>query len=220
MNVWQLLSLAALLTVITACGSTTTNEPTASAPAQNESTESAPSEEDVQTVDPVEYTIVDAESGVVAGRKRVTANILAPNATTFEQRGETIIAAAKDLQESESADVVAIFMIPSEKLIGEGVNLALVRYAPDGKGFSGDQDWTWEVQASQESVDPQAFKVRELFVEKSPEFQMETEFGPAVDEEAVTQAIADELGITVDEVDSLFIESIFTPEDYSSPSMD
>lgn len=96
-------------------------------------------------IGPVAYTIVDSGGNTVQGRKRIEVRIVAPEARTFEQRGETVVLAAKELQERENAAVVFVILEPSAALAGLGSSLALAKYAPDGGGWSGDQGWTWEV---------------------------------------------------------------------------
>lgn len=150
---------------------------------------------------PVTYTIVDSGGNTVQGRKRIEVRIVAPEAQTFEQRGETVILAAKELQERENAAVVFIILEPSAALAGLGSPLALARYAPDGGGWSGDQDWTWEVEASRDSIDPMQVKVAEKWEEKKDSFQISDGFGGTMtDEDALTEALVKELGITEDQV--------------------
>ena len=159
------------------------------------------------------YTVIDSDSNVIQGRKRIEVRIIAPLAKTFEQRGETVILAAQELQVAENADVVFVILEPSAALAGQGSALALARYAPDGKGF-GDQDWTWEVSSSREPIDPLQLKIAEAWQEKKGSFQVDDGFGGTkTDDDALSKAIAKDFGISPDEIGFLYFE----PEDYPIP---
>ena len=143
------------------------------------------------------YTVIDSDSNVIQGRKRIEVRIIAPLAKTFEQRGETVILAAQELQVAENADVVFVILEPSAALAGQGSALALARYAPDGKGF-GDQDWTWEVSSSREPIDPLQLKIAEAWQEKKGSFQVDDGFGGTkTDDDALSKAIAKDFGISL-----------------------
>jgi len=150
---------------------------------------------------PVAYSIVDSGGDTVQGRKRIEVRIVAPEARTFEQRGETVILAAKELQERENAAVVFVILEPSAALAGLGSSLALAKYAPDGGGWSGDQGWTWEVEASRDSVDPMQVKVAERWEERKDAFQISDGFGGTMtDDDALSEALAKELGVTEEQI--------------------
>ena len=159
------------------------------------------------------YTVIDSDSNVIQGRKRIEVRIIAPLAKTFEQRGETVILAAQELQVAENADVVFVILEPSAALAGQGSALASARYAPDGKGF-GAQDWTWEVSSSREPIDPQQLRIAEAWLEQKGSFQVDDGFGGTkTDDDALSKAIAKDFGISPDEIGFLYFE----PEDYPIP---
>jgi len=155
-------------------------------------------------IGPVEYTVVDRQNVSIPGRTRLSASIVAPDALTFEQRAQTAMKAAKELQESTNGYVITVFLVPSPDLVGMGINLAIARYAVDGRGYSGDQNWQWEVQATDEPVDAQQLRITELWEEKQASFLIPDGYGGMKpDEKAVDEAVAAELGIDVSEVRTL-----------------
>ncbi|MGB3493448.1 MAG: DUF4875 domain-containing protein [Elainellaceae cyanobacterium] len=128
-------------------------------------------------IEPVAYTIVDRENDPLPNRRRISISIVAPEALTFEQRAQTVMKAAQELQDSENAHVVTVFLVPSPKLVGMGLPLAIARYAPDSGGYSGDQGWQWEVQATDQPVDEQRLRITELWEEKKSSFLIPDGYG-------------------------------------------
>ncbi len=93
------------------------------------------------------YQILSNEDFSFAGRKRYQFNITAPLAKTHTQLTHTAINAAQELQRQYAAQVIYIFIGETLTQIDNGNALVIARYAPDGGGNSGDQDWTWQVEA-------------------------------------------------------------------------
>lgn len=151
-------------------------------------------------IGPVKYTVVDRQNVSIPGRTRLSASIVAPEALTFEQRAQTVMKAAKELQESTNGYVITVFLVPSPDLVGMGINLAIARYAVDSRGYSGDQNWQWEVQATDESVDEQQLRITELWEEKRSSFLIPDGYGGMKPDE---EAVAAKLGIDVSEVRTL-----------------
>lgn len=163
---------------------------------------------------PQPYRVVDSGRNTVLGRKRIEVRIVAPEAETFEQRGETVILAARELQAAENAQVVMVVLEASEALAGEGYVKALARYAPDGGGFSGDQGWTWQVTSSPLPLDPQQVEIAEAWSSRRDNFQISDGFGgTTTDEDALSAEIAADFGLSPDEVRLFYL----FPEDYPSP---
>jgi hypothetical protein len=99
----------------------------------------------------VPYTVINAAGGDMR-RKKAEAYIAAPTAVTRDQRAETAIKAARELRQQQGADVISVFLEPNPEEWGKGGAVAIARYAPDGKGY-GQNDWTWEVEATGEPID-------------------------------------------------------------------
>ena len=99
----------------------------------------------------VPYTVIDV-GGNNMSRKKASAYIAAPKAVTREQRAETAIKAARELLLQQQAGVIDVYLEPNPERWVRGGGVAIARYAPDGKGW-GQNDWTWEVEATGEPVD-------------------------------------------------------------------
>lgn len=52
-----------------------------------------------------------------------------------------------DFQKQQNANVVYIFLGDDIEKINNGDASAIARYVPDCGGNSGEQDWTWQVEA-------------------------------------------------------------------------
>ncbi len=196
--------ILALLIPLTSCGgapqSTKSSLSASPSPAASQSPKASP------TATAVTYNVAEREDNSIAGRKRLSVYLVAPEAKTLKQRGETAIAAAEKLQKESGAKVVTVFLIPTGKKVGgelvfAGTNLALARYAPDSGGYSGDQGWKWEVQAYDGAVNPQEIKIAERWYEEEGKYQIDDGFGGTMtDEDALSAALAAEFGVSPDDV--------------------
>jgi len=91
------------------------------------------------TKDAVDYQIIDLDDMSFPGRIRISLDILAPEATTREQFSATAAKAAIDIQKKHRADIVTVFLNPSEVVIGTGNWYSRAVYAPDKGGYSGKE---------------------------------------------------------------------------------
>lgn len=82
------------------------------------------------------------------GRNRLEWWITAPEATTYEQRAVTAMQAAIDLQKESKAQVASIWLEVDPESVAKNKQLAVVLYSPDGGGLSGDDKWSWKVEAA------------------------------------------------------------------------
>jgi hypothetical protein len=82
-------------------------------------------------------------------------------ADTFEKRGQTVVNAARELQRTQSVDVVEVWLEPNENTLGLGFVLAMATYSPDGKGLSGfENGGVWEnVNSTDYQVSAKAMKM-------------------------------------------------------------
>lgn len=119
----------------------------------------------------VEYTVVKTEDVSFAGRTRVNRYVVAAHANTREQRAQTAIKAAMDLQHETLAQVSSVVVELSAWLAGHGHPVATADYAIDGRGMSGDQSWTWRVSASDEPVTPDRLRVAETYYQYRPRYR-------------------------------------------------
>jgi hypothetical protein len=130
------------------------------------------------------------------GRTRLEWGITS-SARSFEERAQTAMKAAFDLQKKSKADVVSIWLEIGPAMAGAGHQLAIARYAPDGGGFSGDQKWIWEVEAAVQEPDPLEIEVGELWYQNSEAYRG---LDGALDEPSLKAFIAEKLGVEKEKV--------------------
>ena len=119
------------------------------------------------------------------------------SAVTKRQLADTVMAAALYYAEAKNAAVVGI-MLDSQPgpAFGKTV-LATATYAPDGKGVSGSDDWTWNtLQATPRGLTAQELKIQRLWGEMREQFQA----NGFTDEKGLTVAIAKKLKIPAEKV--------------------
>lgn len=146
------------------------------------------------------YSIFHEGDFSFAGRKRMEWWVTSPEAKSFEERAQTAIKAAIDLQKKSNADMVSIWLEISPSIAGSGNQFAVARYAPDGAGISGVKkvdNWTWEVEATGDIPDQQSVTMAELWYHNRPSFLLKNGL---TDEPKLKAAIAKKLGIKADQV--------------------
>ena len=119
------------------------------------------------------------------------------SAVTKRQLADTVMAAALYYAEAKNAAVVGI-MLDSQPgpAFGKTV-LATATYAPDGKGVSGSDDWTWNtLQATPRGLTAQELKIQRLWGEMRGKFQVDG----STDEGRLKAAIAKKLKIPAEKV--------------------
>ena len=137
----------------------------------------------------------------ISNRSIVDITILAPEAKTFDEYAQTAMKAAKEQLEKQGVDVIYVYLAPDASLVGIGPYYARVHYALDGKGLSGEQDWTWEVYATHEIYTETEIKVTYLWEQYKERYRVD-EF--VFNEEALIKAIANELSINEEDVMPLY----------------
>lgn len=114
------------------------------------------------------------------------------SAVTKRQLADTVMAAALYYAEAKSADVVGIVLDSQPGPAFGKIPLATVTYAPDGKGVSGSDNWTWDMlQATPRGLTAQELKIQRLWGEMRGQFQA----NGFTDEERLKAAIAKKLKI-------------------------
>jgi hypothetical protein len=98
---------------------------------------SNPSPVRTNTLQSIPYSVLTSKDESMPDRKRLFFSIAAPDAKTFMARGQTVVTAAMELRRNNQADVVEVWLEPSENTRGLGLVLAVATYSPDGKGMSG-----------------------------------------------------------------------------------
>jgi hypothetical protein len=108
------------------------------------------------------YEVLNLHDISFAGRDRYKAHIYAPEAVTYEQRAHTAMKAAKEICLNKKAHFVSALLEPSPALAGKGDIVAMADYAVDGRGVSGEEQWTWNVQSSRSEVTAQQIADAEI----------------------------------------------------------
>ena len=160
------------------------------------------------------YETISVNDTSFGARKRLSARIVAPTAVTHEQRAQTALKAAVDLQKQRRVDAVGVFLEISPGLAGIGYVLAIADYAPDGGGWSGStpfRNGIWEAAATDHVVPDTVIKMAELWFQHEKKFQVNDGFGGTMtDESALRKYIAGLIGIDPAEVDLLPLANIIT----------
>lgn len=113
------------------------------------------------------------------------------------QLAATVITAARYYAQEKRAAVVSITLDSQPGPAFGKTVLATAIYAPDGKGVSGSDDWTWStLQATPRGLTAQELKIQRLWGEMRKQFQA----NGFTDEGRLTAAIAKKLKIPAEKV--------------------
>lgn len=153
-----------------------------------------------------QYTVIDDADVSFPGRTRLNRFISAPAALSKEDRAETVMQAAKDLQAQKDADLVTIYLEVGLFAKGQGRSLAMATYIPDGCGNSGDDcdGVEWKVSASDYQLTEQELAIWKGWREHREQF---IEDG-LVNESRLIAFLADQMNISEDQIDLPWIEQV------------
>lgn len=159
---------------------------------------------DLPTAQAVEYRTIETSDLSFPGRKRMRAAILAPAASTVEQRAQTALKAAVDLQERTGADAVKVVLEISPALAGQRLMLAIGEYAPDLRGWTGfgpHLNGSWQASATAETIPERAVEIATLWLESEGKFQKDDgSGGTTTDGAALNDYVAETMDIEPDAV--------------------
>ncbi|WP_394027467.1 DUF4875 domain-containing protein [Desulfovibrio falkowii] len=181
---------------------------------------------DVAKAKPLPYAVYDAQRDhrATTGRTKLNLRMIlaSKNAkgqiipledtstVTKEQLAATVIAAAKHYAKAAGVQFVGVAL---DSQFGAGVattQLAVADYAPDGKGVSGKDNWTWQqVKAAENGLTKQELAMQELWGQWRDQFQ--TAQG-ITDEAALSAAIGKKLGIAPSDVSTAYKPLFDVPE--------
>ncbi len=123
-------------------------------------------------------------------------NVIYPTATA-EQIAATAIAAAKYYGAHSGATSVSVVLDAQIGVDSVSSQLAVADYAPDGKGISGTDNWTWQyVKAARTPFSQSELEMQYLWSSMRGQFQTAS----GTDEARLSEAIAQKMGITASEV--------------------
>ncbi len=130
-------------------------------------------EEKIEGASP--FKITEYDRADFATRRRAMAWVSVPPTITDAELLPTVRAAMREVLKRRHVDVAAIWLHPEEIPAGVGVVLAKADYARDAKGWSGEEAWTWNVEAVGPGVLPLNTEdlniVREWYL-RMPEYRL------------------------------------------------
>lgn len=148
------------------------------------------------------YSIVLTNDFSFPGRKRIGISIVAENnELSFEEKAQTVMKAAMDIQEKHSAQMVSVLMEYSKESSGIGFVSAKAEYSPDNGGYSGDQNYTWNVESTRSNPTKLQIDSLKLWGAHRNSFKNDG----MVDEPKLKAFIAKQLRIDPGDVDLPFI---------------
>ncbi|MCH8323080.1 MAG: DUF4875 domain-containing protein [Proteobacteria bacterium] len=154
--------------------------------------------------------IVKMDATFPINRVRYVLNISSPEAKTFEQRAQTTLKAAIDVQKQTGANIVAarLFIYEQGELLGSAI--ARAEYSNDGKDWGGDKtglrNGNWEVYASTGQITEQQKKLASFWFKNEHKFQIDDGFGDKItDETELKKYVAKEFKMTEDEVFNVMV---------------
>jgi hypothetical protein len=143
------------------------------------------------------YELIEQSDLSVAGRERREFKIYSPGSSTIDELAHTSMGAALYYQDAIEAAVTYVRLYQTKDAIDADLPGALVDYAPDGRGNSGDQDWTWKVSTLSVQINSLELKVKKSWEANKHKF---IESDGLVNEEELTSFIANQLNIPVSAV--------------------
>lgn len=157
--------------------------------------------------------IVKMDATFPINRVRYVLNVSAPEAETFEERAQTTLKAAIDVQKQTGANIVAARLFDYELENLTGIALAMADYSGDGKDWSGDRvglrNGNWEVDASDFKITKQQMAVGKVWENNYQNFQIDDGFdGTKTDGMELRNYIAEQLNMTEPEVLTVIHEII------------
>jgi|GEM_PF-2001890 len=147
------------------------------------------------------YTVIGKDDFSFSTRSRLSWFITSP-ANTAEERAQTAMKAAMDLQSITGADLASAWIEIEPALAKQGNALAIAYYAPDNGGFSGDQNWTWQVNASNDQVTDLQILIAKSWEQNKEKFRGQDGM---IDEENLTTMLSDAIGVPPSEIHPLWI---------------
>lgn len=118
------------------------------------------------------YEIIAVDDYNIATRSRNKIYVLAPDATTFEDRAATLQLAAKDYLHQQKIQEVTALLEVSKMMATHGVILAKVTYTPDGCNNDGIgcTGKIWGIESSSDNLTPQQIAISEAWFANRSKF--------------------------------------------------
>ncbi len=170
-----------------------TNEP--SVPTQTAS---------IKTANPIQFQIISLKHYDYATRKRISIHIVPDRMPkNSNEIGATIKNALLAISITHPNDAYLLFMEISKKTTGIGMQLGTGGYFPDGKGWSGDKNSTWNIEAVRKVPTNKQLKI---FTAVNTEYDNPIYKGipTTVKNERMFNAVAKRFNVTPKQVNNIF----------------
>lgn len=156
-------------------------------------------------VQPLKYKVLKLEDSSIPVRRRARAIIMPTspnNDATQMSLAATCIGAAKHLAKANDIQMISVFVADREADPLDQVQLARCEYAPDGKGISGKDNWTWgTVTAANGTTSAEYRKYRDTWAALRGKYTDRN--GLINDEGPITKEVAKKMGKTVKDIDQI-----------------
>jgi hypothetical protein len=175
--------------------------------------------ESVPTAAAVKYEVVKSNNTSFAGRTRLRAFIVAPEAKTPEQRAQTALKAAVDAQKETGFDYIFVQLMYDRNAWTAGW-AAEGEYARDGKDQGGETPLAhgvWSARACDFTPTDDDLKIVIAWDQKKEDFRKDD---GTLNERALRSAVAKELDTQVDAVEEAILRLVMRPrklEPYNGP---
>ena len=168
---------------------------------------------DLNKAKPLPYAVVKADKDYRAAIKRTKwvlrivlvtrdakgklAEVSSSDKAGKEQLAATVVAAARYYAKETGGDFIQVILDSQLAESFGSCQMAYAEYAPDGRGVSGNEDWTWQrVRAAERGLTKRELAIQRLWSELRGSYQKDG----STDEEALKAAIGKKLGIPADDV--------------------
>lgn len=150
------------------------------------------------------YEVIAMDDYSIANRSRIKIFVLAPEATTFDDRAATIQLAAKDFLHQNKVQEVTALLEVTKKMATHGVILAKAIYTPDGcdNDGIGCTGKIWDIESSSDNLAPQQIAISEAWFANRAKF---TKKDGIIDESGLKKFIAQKLKVPESKITVPFI---------------
>lgn len=125
-------------------------------------------------VNNTEFLVKPDELKATEERRVIKASFSSSEAKTLEQRAQTAMKAAMDVQKATNAHIVDLTLELDEALIGKGKPLVILHYFTDGKDYGGyGKKNVWEIDASGSEIPQEQVDAAKLWYRHREEFRGE-----------------------------------------------
>lgn len=127
-------------------------------------------------------------------RRQKHFNIIADDVVTPRQAVHTVVKAAIDMRALDPDYDVFVVHLAANKELESGFDIAVATFAPDGRGYSGHEKWTWQAEVASPLPSARDVSIVQLW-EKNRNAYLDQ--AGHLDEPALKARVAKEIGSEV-----------------------